>query len=172
MHGNLRATGASSIATTLENNPLDLVKEIIARNPSTKFEELFADFRSMLAARPVAYQRAVDYYFFVNMHKIIVDKRATNGHVARRAPDLVVVPTDHRAATAERHQEREARVQAGIEQIRLLNLEMVNGKLLGDCTGADLAKMGNRFQKLASQVGKTKTVRSVLSEEQVKKILA
>lgn len=50
-------------------------------------------------------------------------------------------------------------------------MRMANGKAMKDCTGAEMARFGNRFQKIAERVGKTKTVGSTLSEDQVKAIM-
>ena len=50
----------------------------------------------------------------------------------------------------------------------LMMLTMPNGKPLGDCTGSDLTKIGGWFGALRSKVGPRQTVRSVLSEEDLR----
>ena len=62
-------------------------------------------------------------------------------------------------------------VQSVKEQIMLLNLEMPNGKRMRWCTGAEMGKFGGAYVRIAKKVGKTKTVGSVLDENQVREIL-
>jgi len=40
-----------------------------------------------------------------------------------------------------------------------------------DCTGQEMAAFGSRFQKIAERVGKTKLVGTVLTEDDVRKIM-
>lgn len=156
MNMELHSTGASFVAAKEHDNPRDLVLKAIKAGPSLTRKERFEDFRSLLQERSEEYQRAVDWYFFVNMHDYFTTNRS-------RRPDPV-----------ERTQAREQQikmVESIKQQIVMLEFPMTNGKLLGDCTGAELSTMSNRYQKLAERVGKAKTVRSVLNEDQVKAIL-
>jgi len=56
-------------------------------------------------------------------------------------------------------------------QILLLALTMPNGKPMSDCTGQEMASFGAAYGRIAAKVGKAKTVGSVLSEEEVRKLV-
>lgn len=155
MNMELHAKGASFIATQTTDNPRDLVIDVIKNMPEDEVKTQFEHFRALLKEEADGYQRAVDWYFFVNMRDYLVSNR-TRG------------PAERQAAKA-KQTEMVERIKA---QIVMLELDMPNGKKMKDCTGAEMAKFGNRYQKIADQVGKAKTVGSVLSEDQVKKILA
>lgn len=152
----LHSTGASFIAEKTDHNPRDLVIEVVKAMPEAGRKERFEQFLADLSEAGEEYRRAVAWYFFVNMHDYLTTSR-NHADPVQRAQARV--------------QQREVveRIKA---QIVLLDLTMVNGKAMRDCTGAEMAKFGNRFQKIAERVGKTKTVGSVLSEDQVKTILA
>lgn len=63
-------------------------------------------------------------------------------------------------------------VEADIKaQIIILNLEMPNGKRMRYCTGAEMAKFGGAYARIAKKVGKTKRVGEVMSEAEVKKLM-
>lgn len=156
MNMELHSTGASFIAEKSDHNPRDLVIEVVKDMPEGSRKERFERFWVSLGDVGVDYHRAVAWYFFVNMHDYLT--------TSRNQPDPV-----QRQQQRVKQTELVEKIKA---QIILLEFPMTNGKLLGDCTGTDLAKMGNRYQKLAERVGKAKTVRSVLSEDQVKTILA
>lgn len=160
MNLEIRATGSSFISGRNENNPRDLVVDLVKKNPKQHRKDMFENFRAMLQDND-DYQRAVDFYFFVNMYDQIV--RVRDSH--HRAPAI--------ASMAAKEQEEIRKAVDIIKgQIVLLDLTMPNGKPMKACTGAEMAKFGNRYQKIADQVGKNKFVGSVLSEDQVKKILA
>lgn len=156
MNMELHSTGASFVAAKEHDNPRDLVLETIKKGPSLTRKERFEDFRGLLKENNEEYQRAVDWYFFVNMHDYFTTNRS-------RPADPV-----ERAEARQRQSETVERIKA---QIILLDLTMPNGRLLGDCTGADLMTMNSRFKKLADRVGKAKIVRDVLTEDQVKEIM-
>lgn len=155
MNMELHSTGASFVAAKEENNPRDLVAAVVKKQPQGTRKELFEEFLALLQDAPEAYQRAVDFYFFVNMHDYMTSNRSRPDSL--RKADAI-------AQLAER-------VEAIKAQIVMLDLTMPNGKAMKDCTGAEMAKFGNRFQKIAERVGKAKTVGSVFSEEQVKEIM-
>jgi hypothetical protein len=119
--------------------------------------EIFEMFRDALA-EDQSYQRAVDWYFFLHMYDYATDPRRSGP-----APDPV--------QRAEARVQRREAIQRVAAQIVMLDLTMPNGKTMRECTGAEMAKFGNRFQKIAEKVGKTKTVGAVLSEEQVRGIM-
>lgn len=156
MNMELHSTGASFVAAKEHNNPRDLVLETIKKAPSLTRKERFDDFRELLKGSDEEYQRAVDWYFFVNMHDYFTTNRS-------RPQDPV-----ERAHSRDRKAQMVESIKA---QIVMLDLTMTNGKAMRDCTGAEMARFGNRFQKIAERVGKAKTVGSVLSEDQVKAIM-
>lgn len=157
MHMELQAKGASFIATAGEHNPRDLVIEVVKAKPEAPSKEQFEEFQSLLQDAGEDHQRAVNWYFFVNMRDYLVNDRN------RRRPDPV-----ERAEARQQQSEVVERIKA---QIIMLDLAMPNGKPMKDCTGAEMSKFGNRFQKIAEKVGKAKTVGSVLNEDQVKAIM-
>lgn len=156
MNMELRSTGASFVAGKLESNPLDLVSEAIEKNPTGTRAEQFEAFRELLDQHSDAYQRAVDWYFFLNMHSY----NFTNRNGKSEAVDRSIRRT--------RQSEMVESIKA---QIMLLDLAMPNGKPMRACTGAEMAKFGNRYQRIAEKVGKVRTVGMVLDEEQVRKIM-
>jgi len=54
------------------------------------------------------------------------------------------------------------------EAIILLDLKMANGKVLGDCTKADLKKVSGWSSRLAEKLTGRQTVKEVFSEKQVR----
>jgi hypothetical protein len=136
-------------------NPRALIVKIIEDNPDMDKKELFEIFRVELLDEPGG-QRAVEWYFFVNMYEYATTSR-----------NRKLGPVDR----AEAHQRKAEAIEKGIAQIMLLDLDMPNGKAMKDCTGAEMARFGSRFQKIADRVGKAKTVGAVLSEDQVKAIM-
>lgn len=156
MNMELHAKGASFIAHTTEHNPRDLVVEIIKAHPDGNRKELFDKFRRHLDDAGDEYRRAVEWYFFVNMHDYLVTNRTRRDDPVQR--------------TRERTAQREL-IESVKAQIVMLDLTMPNGRAMRDCTGAEMATFGNRFQKIAERVGKTKTVGSVLNEGEVQAIM-
>lgn len=159
MNMDLHANGASFIATATEHNPRDLVVELVTKQPDGDRKTLFEAFRNMLDEAGDDYRRHVEYYFFVNMYDYLVTSRS------RRSPDPV-------ERTKAREQQREAieRIKGQIVMLDFL-MPIGDGKAMRDCTGAEMAKLGNRYQKIADKVGKTKTVGEVLNEDQVRALM-
>ena len=154
MHTELKATGASFISGKDDHNPRDLVIESIEQLPDGNRKDVFEHFRAALREMGGEYQRAVDWYFFVNMHDYLTTNRN------RQKP-----PSQQAKA--------EMRQAALVESIKnqMLDLPMPNGKEMRACTGAEMAKFGNRYQKIAERVGKNKFVGHVLTEDQVRAIM-
>jgi hypothetical protein len=156
MNLELHSTGASFVAGKEENNPRDLVLEVIQALPDGTRTERFNMFRNRLADMPDDYQRAVEFYFFVNMHDYFTTSRSR--------PDPM-----QRAQAVAKQRDMVESIKA---QIVLLDLTMPNGKAMKDCTGAEMAKFGNRYQRIAEKVGKAKLVGAVLDEAGVRRIMA
>lgn len=155
MNMELHSTGASFIAEKTDHNPRDLVIEVVNAMPEGSRKDRFEQFWTSLDDAGEGYRRAVAWYFFVNMHDYLTTSRNQRD------------PVQHAQS---RVQQREI-VESIKAQIVMLDLTMTNGKAMRDCTGAEMAKFGNRFQKIAERVGKTKTVGQVLSEDDVKAIM-
>ena len=156
MNTELHANGASFIAGKSEHNPRDLVIDAIKMVPGGTRKDVFERFRTLLAECGEEYQRAVEWYFFVNMHDYLTTNRNQHDPVQR-------------AHAKAKQREAIERIKA---QIVMLDLTMPNGKAMRDCTGAEMAKFGNRYQKIAERVGKAKLVGAVLDEDAVRKIMA
>lgn len=155
MNMDLHSTGASFIAEKSEHNPRDLVIDAVQRMPEGSRKERFEIFITSLAEAGDDYNRAVAWYFFVNMH----DYLTTN----RNQPDPV-----QRAQAKAKQADLVENIKA---QIVMLDLTMPNGKKMRDCTGAEMARFGNRYQRIAETIGKTATVGGVLSEYQVRRFM-
>lgn len=148
-------TGASFIGKHEANNPRQMLIRILEDNSGASKEVLFSLFRLCLE-EDEGFQRAVDWYFFINMFEYAVTSR-------NRRLDPTV--------KAEARMKQAEMVESIKSQIVMLDLTMTNGKAMRDCTGAEMAKFGNRFQKIAERVGKTKLVGDVLDEAQVVEIM-
>lgn len=155
MHADTSRTGASFLSKQAPDNPRQMLIGILESNPELSKDDLFSAFCDELK-EDENYQRAVDWYFFINMYEYLNTSRNRKPNPASRA-----------AAK----EEADAMVESIKIKIALLDLPMANGKAMRDCTGAEMAKFGNRYQRIAEKVGKAKLVGSVLSEDQVKAIM-
>jgi hypothetical protein len=129
MNMELHTKGASFIATQTADNPRDLVIDAIKMVPDGEVKEQFERFRTLLSECGDSYQRAVEWYFFVNMRDHLVNSRN------RRPADPV-----ERAEAKVQQQRRVENIKA---QIVMLDLTMPNGKAMRDCTGSEMATFGN-----------------------------
>lgn len=157
MNMDLHSTGASFIAEKSDHNPRDLVIETVREMPDASRKERFERFWVSLGDVGVDYHRAVAWYFFVNMHDYL-----TTGRNQRD-------PVERTEAKAKQREQVES-IKAQIVVV-MLDLTMPNGKPMKDCTGAEMGRFGNRYQRIAEKVGKAKLVGAVLSEDQVKAIM-
>lgn len=151
----LHETGASLMSAKAKGSKpvaMDIVKKAIERDPEGTREEQFEVFRSLLKKDT---EREALFYFFVNMRSYFVTNRSIRDPMQR----------------AQAKQQQEDMVESIKAQIMLLDLTMPNGKPMKDCTGAEMSKFGNRYQRIAEKVGKAKLVGAVLNEEQVRGIL-
>ena len=71
----------------------------------------------------------------------------------------------HKAGVAAAHAKRVARIKSNIV---LLSMMMPNGKKLRDCSGEECSHFGGWYRRIASDIGPTKLVGDVLSEQQVR----
>lgn len=154
MNMNLHATGASFIAQEKEDNPRDIVVNLLKQYPSLDRTSLFSKFREELKGYD-DYQRKVDWYFFVNMHDYLTG--------SRKGATL-----SDRISNREEAQRRAATIKQKVVEVILLDLMLPNGKSLRDCTFADCAKAGGFFAKIANKGKPRQVVGDVLSEEQLR----
>lgn len=152
MHADATRTGASFVAKHAQDNPRELVISLVEESPGASKDELFARFRSRIEDEP-AYQRAVDWYFFVNMYEYLVTSR-------NRKPT-----TKYSKAEIQRDVDV---LKARVTQIVLLDLILPNGKALRDASFADCAKAGGFFAKIAKKGKPNQVVGKVLTEDQLR----
>jgi hypothetical protein len=157
LHSDESRVGAAFLSKRATANPRELLISLIEQNPDASKDHLFKLFRDEIRDED-EYQRAVDWYFFVNMYEYEVTRRS------KRTPEAAV-------KSAERQREMRQTVESIKSQIMLLNLEMPNGKRMRYCTGAEMAKFGKAYERIAKKVGNTKMVGSVLDEKQVRGLM-
>lgn len=148
--------GLSGASKVSDRSPRELVLKVIEENPGIEKKQAFEMFL-IAVGTDRGYWRAMAFYFFVHMWEYAF------GPATRTSPDPV--------QRAEAKAQQAERVEQFKAQIILLDLPMANGKPMRDCTGAEMAKFGNRYQRIAEKVGKAKLVGAVLNEDQVKAIM-
>lgn len=159
MNMELHAKGASFISTQTEDNPRDIIVELLQNRPNEDRKVLFESFCEEIEIDSNnKYQRAIAWYFFVNMSDYLITSRNRP-----KAPGS-------RATAQAAQRETIERIKGQIVMLDFL-MPIGDGKPMRDCTGAEMARLGNRYQKIADKVGKTKTVGEVLSEEQVRTLM-
>jgi (p)ppGpp synthase/HD superfamily hydrolase len=133
---------------------IDLIEQVREELPGASRSVQFARFEELLEEKP-QYQYGVDWYAFTN-----------NINGRKRIP---------RAARQEQKAEREEAQRKTVEKIKgqilLLALVMPNGKPMRDCTGAEMAKFGDGYKRIAARVSRSKTVGAVLSEDEVRMLI-
>lgn len=155
MHADTTRVGASFIAKHAQDNPRELVISLVEESPGASKDDLFAKFRARLEEAP-DYQRAVDWYFFVNMYEYLVTSR-------NRKP-----ATQQSKAAIQREVES---LKARVANVVLLDLVLPNGKTLREATGADCARAGGWFAAISKAVKPKQIVGEVLSEAQLKRMI-
>jgi hypothetical protein len=148
--------GLSGASKVSDRSPRELVLKVIEQNPGIEKKQAFELFL-VAVGTDRGYWRAMAFYFFVHMWEYAF------GPATRTKPDPI-----QRLEDRQRETDMVERAKA---QIMLLDLKMPNDKPMRDCTGAEMAKFGNRYQRIAEKVGKAKLVGAVLSEDQVRGIM-
>lgn len=132
-----------------------LLRRIIAADPDAG--DWFAEFRRQCVDDEDMLTSALKYAY-------------VNGLLALNKPEKLTkdksAKTDRRAAIAATAKEVEA-VAIQVQKQLLLNLIMVNGKRLGDCTGAECRTFEGWLARIAKLVPPRKKVSDVLSEARV-----
>lgn len=151
---NKTTTGASFIARHMQANPREIVVQVLEQYAGATKDEQFAQFRALIADDE-SYQKAVDWYFFTNMHDYLTTSRGTH-----RSPE------DHaqRAAQVEKIKEDV------IRKVLSLAFVMPNGKCLGKCTGTEVAKFGGIFTAIGKKAGKQLVGKVFTNDKQIQAV--
>lgn len=159
MHSDTTRVGADFIAKRSLVNPRELLLRIIegADDVSNK-DALFMEFCEAIQDDP-DYQRAVDWYFFVNFYDYEVTSR-------NKKPS----PEERRRRQAAQETEVE-NIKRQITKVVLMNWAMPNGKMLRDCTFAECADAGGWLAKVAKQGKPNQIVGKILSEHDLRGLL-
>lgn len=149
-------------------NPRDLLARIIDANPHGSRSEWYSELRDTLLSEEGAdyLNTVIEYWFSNNLNSIDRPKPAPRPAVDR-AEKAAKSEAMKKAAVSVAEKHVELLVEEKVERI-LLDLEMPTGKTLRDSTGAECAKAGGWFQKIASHVKPNQKVGKVLSEDQVR----
>jgi hypothetical protein len=84
---------------------------------------------------------------------------------------------ESRARAAASSRARDEAIRSLAEEIaerakaNILDLPMMNGKVLGDCTGTEVAAFGKGFQRIAKKVGPDRKVSDVLTADEAAKLM-
>lgn len=154
LHSDETRVGASFLAKRSQVNPRELLVRIIeGAGDVTDKDALFARFREALQ-EDEQFQRAVDWYFFVNMYDYMVTSRNHKPTAAARA-----------ALTQQVEQ-----IKRQVERVVLLNLVLPSGKALRDATFAECARAGGWFAKIAKMGKPRQVVGKVVTEGQLQAV--
>lgn len=147
-----------------DENPRDVLKEIISSNSGLEKPDLFSVFvRAISASKGMT--RAVQWYFFINMYEGLATSRSKGNGSQHSGRKLSISQrTEQRILHA-------AMVESITSQLVLLDLLMPNEKTLRACRGSEVEKFGTGFQRIAQKTGKSNLVGDVLSEEQIRGLL-
>lgn len=147
-------TGAGAIQRHDASNPRELVNRLYESDPTASREALFDKFRRQLDADA---QRAVDWYFFVNMYEYAATSRNRKEPRGRAAAEQA-----RAARTAAVHQIKERIVRAV-----LLDHMLPDGTRLRDATFGACQKAGGWLARVSKQGTPDQIVGEVLTETQL-----
>lgn len=156
MNTHMRTTGASFVAQPGKHNPRDLIIRLVEDHPTETRDDLFLKFRALIDGDS-DYQRAVDWYFFVNMHDYLTSNRNRNKPASAGQREAMTL-------------KKVNDIKRRIVDVVLLDLILPNGKALRDATFGDCAKAGGWFQLLSRKGKPSEVVGKRLSEADLKKI--
>lgn len=155
--------GALMIKKIEQDNPRELLVGIVEENRDKDKNALFEIFRREVL-KSHSLLRAVQWYFFINMYEY----QETSRHQSSGARQPSVVTPSERL---ERRIIQDQIVESIKQQIVMLDLLMPNEKLMRDCTGAEMAMFGSRYQKIAERIGKKAKVGDALTEDQLRMLM-
>lgn len=142
----------------------DILTEIIADAPKAGEATIYKRFVEHCREDADDLEAALDYAF-KNNYEALIRSRTSAEVKAQRASAAAT----RAVAYAEAQQRHAKAVESFKERIRLLNMEMPNGKRLRYCTGYECESFGGWLKSLGKI--KTKTVGQVYNEEELRKLL-
>jgi hypothetical protein len=156
-HIDTGVTGAKR-ATWREINPRRLLRAIIDANPNGTEQEWRDDFWEQVNKR--AKENEQSYIFVITQYWL--DNNIRSLLAEDSEPD--------RAAQARSHQAAVEQVAQQTHALLLMRLTMPNGKLLGECTGADCKRFGGWYARIGKLVPARKIVGEVLTEDRLREL--
>jgi hypothetical protein len=144
-------------ATWRKVQPRLLLERLVNENPDANEEKIHLMFWQEIEEDKDYLRACVEYWLDNNYASIL------------RPKSKEAFERNHSVKRDEVKKKIKQRVQQEV-YVALLELEMPNGKPLGDCTGRDCKKFNNWFATLAGKVPANKLVRDVLSENEIYKV--
>lgn len=154
-HVDVGTTGAKRQSFD-RNNPRDLLVRVIEDNPGAGEAEWLKSFTRAVRDDEDYLDPIIGYWFANNYRSLIPVRRAT--------PQRRAAQAKARAAVVETIKLRIAAIS--------LSFIMPNGKELRDSTGKECAQAGGWLAKIAKRVKPTEKVGSVLTEGQLRRLVA
>lgn len=146
------------------NNIRQVYAEIKSKNPRANCDEMVQLLSERMREDDDAMKAGVEYI-------VINCEEAQEGYakrVTKPAPEPAPEQIAQRQKTVAAHVDRSLEA---VTKVLLLNLEMPNGKRMRYCSGAEMAKFGKAYGRIAKKVGSTKMVGSVLNEKEVRALM-
>lgn len=147
-------------------SPRALLEELIREHPKADEQALLAYFREAVIDNE-EYILVIIEYWFANNYRAVTDPTLTEIKDSKRSQKRRDEDRRKTAELAEAIRER-------IKDISLLEMLMVNGKKLADCTGRECLAMGPAVGVWLTRVGQAlkpdQVVGKQLTEEQVKEL--
>ena len=144
-------------------NPRELLKRLIEENPKWDKERVLRTFSREVTDNRRYIDTIVEYWFANNYHSLI--ERPARTYRARQTREA----TEQVKAAIKNEIEHKATVM-------LLELNMPNGKLLRDCTGAECSKLSSKIGgwllRISKRIKPNQTVGSALTEQEVRDFYA
>lgn len=136
----------------------DLLAEIVTSNPQATDRALLEKFVNSLRDDDDYFLAAAEYAFDNALRAL---RREQSQPTAIQKAKLA----EQKAKDAVARAKLVARIKS---KVLLLSMVMPNGKKLRDCSGEECAHFGGWYRRIASEIGPTKLVGEVLSEQQVR----
>lgn len=158
-------TYGAKVQSWRDANPRELLKKLIDENPNGDPAYLLPLFRDLVERADKDYLGAIIEYWFTNNFNSLMPKPAPARHAIATAKAERTTQAQAIKQKVEQHIETKARVL-------LLELTMPNGKVLRDCTGAEVRQLGYQMtpwlSRIANRVKPGELVGSVLSEAEAR----
>ena len=152
--------------TWRKGNPRSLLQTIIEKNPGASEEKIYQLFWQEIEDDKELLLACVSYWLDLNYRAILrgEDKKDVPQKTGRSSAD-----SRTKTSSTDVAEKLQRRIKHETELL-LLDLIAPNGKQLGDCTGSQCKTFGGLYIQIAKHVPPNKTVRSVLSEQNVQKL--